>query len=900
MQIALSEETTDMEGRDFSYFKEKYTEEGARSIFEKTCFSLICKLHSNEEVHRVRPNPGDYGVDIFFGDCQSSIHVFQCKFFLGSLSKSRKEEIRKSFRTFIEKHKNIPEIHWTLCLPDTLSYVDLLWWESWKLKKEQTCQVQLELLDGDYLLNVLRETGLYNSFFDIIDKNGFEAIVKNVPPIVPSEYPFHYSCPHMSGIYGREEELQILECFLHTNAFFSFWVISGPAGVGKSKMVYYLSRMKSLSDWRFVFVPKNTVKDLSKLRECDLVQNTCLIVDYANEVSDELSDMFRQLTHYESPLEIKLRILLIAREGMRDVHSYDNEFPIWFQTILGSSRTVINRMYKQEFLSLSGIGEKDYWKLIDDYCSAFSSITLSDTEKVLISYYISTKLSDMMSKVEPIYVLFTVDAYLRDKKLTHWDKNELVKSVIDRNYEKWKMEIPNEELLSALMELLQLATIVGEWDPNTSAPKHLQKSANTVCQFIEKNINKAYIGYFSTLTGRYIYRDNHYILPSLAPDIVGEYYVLDYLNRLTAFSKNGWLSFFVEQFAACKDFFLRSIQNYGDDECFGHTIVATFQQILVYIKQNNNQDETLFEMITSLLGYYYSNFKGSSDPTIYNKLINLIDSNAERYQNRYQCWAELKIAYRYRNTEYRLYSWRLDNFPMVMSHYQRWPDSSLIAKEYISYLGNLIEDSAGRVSRIDERTEAFLSLFDAFIDKRKRYREESVSRNTLVACINVISVINQIEGAKQLSTKYSQRIQEIIKDDSSQIELMICYIENSATLLLQLAKAQNDMEIKTTIRNTKEYVEHCLVTVAYRCFWITLPIITQSIVNLCAYQYEEEAISLSNYFFELTKSEQYQSQRDYIVFRHEESAINRIFKSNFTSASVRKIFVNGSQPFIFS
>lgn len=887
-----------MAGRDFRYILEKYTESGARTEFEHICYSLICKLYPHEDVHRIRPNPGDYGIDVFFGDFQNCINNFQCKFFLGSLTASRRAQIKKSFQTFMDEHQGTLVIHWTLCLPDTLTHEDIVWWMKWKRSNEERYHVQIELFDGDFMLNKLREVDLYDSFFDIANENGFESIIKSVPPIVPSNNPFHYSCPTMSGIYGRGEELRSLESFLSAHNSFSFWGITGTAGVGKSKIVYYLSRMKSLN-WRFVFVPKNTVKALSQLRRYDIRQNTCLIVDYANEASEELSVLFQNLSMYENDRDVKLRILLIAREGMKEAHYYENEYPNWFQKILKSSPSIINRMYAQDFLALSGIEENAYRKLIDAYCSAFANVSLSDNDKKLISSYISNELADTFCKVEPLYVLFTVDAFVREKKVSHWDKKQLLTIVLQRNHEKWEKGIPNGDLLFALMEMLRYATIVGEWDPNIDAPRHLQKTASTVCRFIEQDMSNAIIGYYTTLTGRYIYRDRHYILPSLSPDIVGEYYVLDYLNKLTPLSKHGWISFFVEQFVACKDFFLRSIQNFGDDQFYGHTIVYIFSQILDHIEQEGKQAEALFEMITSLLGYYYSNYKGSSDPTIYNELIRLIDNYAALYQERYQCWAELKIAFRFRNTNYRLYHWRLNHFAVVRSLHERWPESALIAKEYISYLGNLIEDSAGKASQIDDQTEGFLALFDAFIYTHKEYRDESVIRNTLLACIHVISVINQIEAAKHLSTKYSQRIQEIIADTKFQIELMICYIENIDTLLLQLAKANNKAEIQTTIRNLKEYVKGCIASVAYRCFWITLPSITQSIVNLCAYKYTEEAIALSKYFFELINLSEYQQLRDYAVFHHEESSINRIFKSVFTPESVREIFINGSQPFVF-
>ena len=143
-----------MPGRDFHYIREKYLEEGARKEFENICYSVICKLYPQESVHKIRLNPGDHGIDVFNGDFRNEINCFQCKFFLDSLTDSRREAIRKSFRTFIKQHIEIPKKSWTLCLPSTLSYEDYVWWDCWKAKNEETYNLQIKLFDGDFLLEI--------------------------------------------------------------------------------------------------------------------------------------------------------------------------------------------------------------------------------------------------------------------------------------------------------------------------------------------------------------------------------------------------------------------------------------------------------------------------------------------------------------------------------------------------------------------------------------------------------------------------------------------------------------------------------------------------------------------------------------------------------------------------
>lgn len=327
----------------------------------------------------------------------------------------------------------------------------------------------------------------------------------------------------MSGIYGRDDEQQLLQDFLLEEDPFLFWVISGPAGVGKTKLVYSFSKRTAFSEWRFVFIPKHLVNALAMLQECNIAQNTCLIFDYANEVSDDLSRLFQRLLCFDSRNGTKLRVLLIAREGMKETHYYENKNPNWFLKILKASECLTRKMFQPDFLELSGIGEEDYIKLIDAYCRAYANTSLNETDMQVILKYISDELSDPIRKVEPLYVLFSVDAFLQEKQLNHWNKQELLKNVLQRNHEKWKQHIEDEELFLALLDMLRYATIVGEWDPNKGAPRHLKKSADTLYAFIEQDPSNMISEYYTTLTGKSLFRDRHYILSSLTPDIVGEF-----------------------------------------------------------------------------------------------------------------------------------------------------------------------------------------------------------------------------------------------------------------------------------------------------------------------------------------------------------------------------------------
>ena len=172
------EDVTRMEW-DFRYLQGKYGDAGARAKFEEICLALITKEYPDLSVHTIRPEQGDGGIDILIGDFSEPIHVFQCKFFLGKIGDSQKEQIRKSFRTARE-NPNFTMKQWTLLIPVDLSQKEMLWWSEWKEPKESP-DLAIDYLGQSELIARLREHELYNTYFDDSDK---EAILQQLDKAV--------------------------------------------------------------------------------------------------------------------------------------------------------------------------------------------------------------------------------------------------------------------------------------------------------------------------------------------------------------------------------------------------------------------------------------------------------------------------------------------------------------------------------------------------------------------------------------------------------------------------------------------------------------------------------------------------------------------------------------------
>lgn len=157
--------------RDWRDFKSLHSNlAGAREAFETACEILYKAKHKDEHVSQVKVKSGDGGIDIFIGELGvKPITVIQCKFFLDSFDSSQQAQIRSSFNTAINSDKYELD-RWILCVPCIIDIDETTWWFKWKhkqLKKYSKTDNSISLVNGNELINLFKEEGLYNQVFGI-------------------------------------------------------------------------------------------------------------------------------------------------------------------------------------------------------------------------------------------------------------------------------------------------------------------------------------------------------------------------------------------------------------------------------------------------------------------------------------------------------------------------------------------------------------------------------------------------------------------------------------------------------------------------------------------------------------------------------------------------------------
>ncbi len=167
--------------RDWKGFKELHSNiAGAREAFANTCEDLFRQEHLGEDVSQVRVHQGDGGVDVYVGKIGvEPIIVYQCKFFLETVGKSQKEQIRKSFKTVISS-KEFEVKKWVVCIATQMSIDENIWFNKWA--KEQETELEKKDLifkkEGNELISLLQKHELYNKHFEIDVKNQLNNIEK--------------------------------------------------------------------------------------------------------------------------------------------------------------------------------------------------------------------------------------------------------------------------------------------------------------------------------------------------------------------------------------------------------------------------------------------------------------------------------------------------------------------------------------------------------------------------------------------------------------------------------------------------------------------------------------------------------------------------------------------------
>lgn len=128
------------------------SDDGGRVLFQRMLSALIAVEY--KAATDIRPDPGDWGIDVMVGSLAESIMIWQAKYFYDKIGDSQKQQIRESFASAM-KHAKLNGYRvdaWTLCVACELSAPEKKWWDN-KVKEwlKDHPDVQFDLWDAPRL-----------------------------------------------------------------------------------------------------------------------------------------------------------------------------------------------------------------------------------------------------------------------------------------------------------------------------------------------------------------------------------------------------------------------------------------------------------------------------------------------------------------------------------------------------------------------------------------------------------------------------------------------------------------------------------------------------------------------------------------------------------------------------
>jgi hypothetical protein len=105
------------------------SDEAGRVSFHRMLSALIGIEFPNAT--DVRPDPGDWGIDVFVGSLVDTVMVWQSKYFYTDIGKSQRQQILDSFASAMQNatSQGYTIEAWTLCVACELSAPERKWWD---------------------------------------------------------------------------------------------------------------------------------------------------------------------------------------------------------------------------------------------------------------------------------------------------------------------------------------------------------------------------------------------------------------------------------------------------------------------------------------------------------------------------------------------------------------------------------------------------------------------------------------------------------------------------------------------------------------------------------------------------------------------------------------------------
>lgn len=640
------------------------------------------------------------------------------------------------------------------------------------------------------------------------EPNDVEEFLESLPSLKLSQKnrPFAYDYFKLQDIWGRDLQIEKLCSFAEDNSQrFQFCVITGPAGIGKSKLVFHFGRIyQQKKDWLVCNLNQKPLEELCKKNNWSIGKNVLLIVDYANEM-EVLTNLLSKLCRLkEDGSWFKIRLVLIAREGttpsVYDPHEKD--FPKWYTDIVHEDWTINDHLFLNEFIDLGGLTLEECNSLHIAYATNYlrRKVTLEDEKN--ITNLIEQEVLEDDGFVRPLYALFVIDLYYGNPHVRNWNLASLQEQIYLRDWEKWKTEIcgkrnKRQEVFIALTNLLLYATIFGKWESCTTLPEPLEADCKLVFTAANAYATDYKSKWFKILTGKNVLLNGEPVLIRLTPDMIGEYYALKRLSSFDNCTLHKWTSLMTLHLSDCREFFIRAIQDFGNNRIFIDVFLKLFSIMAGLIPKDDKDTHKIF---SSILETLFRNYKGNEDDQVFQSISNMISKYIDNNKNHCVYAAELTLLF-HENRPHIGCNRRIEHFEAIEPLYSRWPESRKIVGSYISFLGDIA------ASRIGAHTPGYSDSYISKFENLSVWTESAdhvIKKAFIPVLIKAIERANSVRDWHRASFYENIFLKQVI--DQCGDELALDCISKFDSVIISLAKQRADLLRTATSDQSSEDV----------------------------------------------------------------------------------------------
>lgn len=255
---------------------------------------------------------------------------------------------------------------------------------------------------------------------------------------------------------GREREMECLRDFVCGDKAFSWWAITGQAGIGKSRLAFELIR-RLPSSWFGFFANCDVCQsDFAQYIPCC---NTVVVVDYVAGRERKVSELIDGFVRLFSATHYKLRVVLVERDNHKAAGS-------WYAMLLQRSRKAeLNLLksaeYSDSFLNLEDMDKSAVEKFISEVCLAWGE---PDDPVRNSELYESYKNRFERLRFRPLYLQIFIEAWMENEFHIpkYNDYTALLEDLLGREQTRWLEAVGgNQAVCNAFIRLLVRANISG-------------------------------------------------------------------------------------------------------------------------------------------------------------------------------------------------------------------------------------------------------------------------------------------------------------------------------------------------------------------------------------------------------------------------------------------------------